>query len=62
MLNTKPMHCICQECECTIECTYFAETIKPVIQVVEANLNEMSDPFVRALDEALENFTCEYKE
>ena len=62
MLNTKPVHCICQECKCAADCEYFAVAVKPVIKAVEDCICDMSDQFVRALDEALENFTCEYKE
>jgi hypothetical protein len=43
-------------------CEYYAQTIKPVITVVSGNYYEMSDPFVRKLDEALESFTCDYEE
>ena len=58
----KPITCICQQCKANRVCDYYTQTIKPVITVVGENLYEMSDPFVRALDEALENFTCGYKE
>jgi hypothetical protein len=61
-LYTKPVTCICQTCKCAHVCEYFAETIKPVIEVIGANLYEMSDPFIRKLDEALKSFTCDYQE
>lgn len=61
-MDTKPITCICQQCGCAYVCEYYAETIKPVIEAVEANLCNMSDPFIRKLDEAIESFTCECKE
>ena len=61
-LYSKPITCICQQCKCAYACEYYTETIKPVIEVIAANLYEMSDPFIRKLDEALESFTCECKE
>lgn len=61
-LYSKPVTCVCQTCKCANVCEYFTETIEPVIKVVRDNLYEMSDPFVRKLDEALESFTCDYKE
>lgn len=61
-MNAKPMTCLCQMCKIASECEYYAQTVEPVIKVVQDNLYEMSDPFVRKLDEALESFTCEYVE
>ena len=61
-MDTEPIICICQQCKCASECEYYAQTIAPVIKVVQDNLYEMSDPFVRQLDEALESFTCDYAE
>lgn len=58
----KPITCICQQCKCNHVCEYYAQTIKPVITVVSENYYEMSDPFVRKLDEALESFTCDCEE
>ena len=61
-IRNKPVTCICQQCKCASVCEYFTQTIEPVIKVIRDNFYEMSDPFVRKLDEALESFTCDYKE
>lgn len=61
-MDIKPITCICQQCKCIYECEYYAETILPVIKTVADNLGNVSDTFIRKLDEALEGFTCEYKE
>lgn len=60
MLST---NCICEECKCSAKhkCKYFTYAVKPVIKAVEGCFFDMSDPFIKALGEALENFTCEYK-
>lgn len=58
----KSVTCVCQTCKCAGVCEYFTQTIEPVIKVVSDNYYEMSDPFVRQLDEALGSFTCDYKE
>ena len=58
----KPITCICQRCKCCPDCGYYNESIQPVLEVVQLNAYEMSDPYIRALDEALENYTCDYFE
>lgn len=61
-LYSKPITCVCQTCKCAHVCEYFTDAIEPVIKVVRDNYYEMSDPFIRKLDEALESFTCDCKE
>ena len=58
-MDTKPITCICKQCECAYRCEYYAEVIKPVIEAVEVTLCDTSEPFIRKLDEALESFTCD---
>lgn len=56
--NNKPISCICQRCEHCGECGYYEEITWPVISAVRAGCFEMSDPFISAIDEALEGFKC----
>ena len=56
--NNKPISCICQQCEHRGECGYYEEITEPVISAVRASSFEMSDPFIRAIDEVLEGFKC----
>lgn len=56
----KPISCICNKCKHVLDCEYYEETVSPIISVVAANNYTVSDPFIRSLDEALENFICEY--
>lgn len=59
---SKHISCICESCKLAADCEYFEQTVEPVMKAVAANLYDMSDPFVRQLDEALESFTCSYFE
>ena len=59
---TQPCKCICESCDCKSECEFYAETIKPCMEVVEANLYDDSEPFVACLIRNLNDFECEYFE
>lgn len=58
----KSVSCICQHCDCRKDCEFFEETVGPVINVVEVNLYDDSDPFIKCLMRNLEEFECEYYE
>ena len=58
----RPVKCICETCDCKSECEFYAETIQPCLEVVEANLYDDSEPLVACLIRNLNDFECEYLE
>lgn len=58
----KPVTCICESCDCKSECEFYADTIKPCIDVVGNNLCDDSEPFIACLIRNLNDYECEYYE
>lgn len=59
-------NCTCKTCGCNNVCEFYAESIKPVLEVVENTVCLGTDPvateYVGKLNKALDDFYCEYKE
>jgi hypothetical protein len=57
------INCCCKSCRYQDDCDYFNENIAPVSELVEVHLNsnadKITDSFVRDLNKALDNFTCQ---
>ena len=56
------VNCICQTCDCKEECDFYADTIKPAIEIAEKNFFDTSEPFITCLVRNLNEFECEYLE
>lgn len=58
--------CICETCGCRDACDFYAESIKPVIEVTEntccMGVDPVADAYVKKLIEVLDGFSCEYYE
>ena len=52
--------CICDNCDCSGECEYYNETMKPILDAVRMPFVE--DVFICKLQEAVEEFECEFFE
>ena len=52
--------CICDNCDCSGECEYYNETMKPILDAVRMPFAE--DAFICKLQEAIEEFECEFFE
>lgn len=50
---------LCQQCTIT-DCLYREESVMPVIKIIRSYHWDTEDPYIRQLDAALQNFTCEY--
>lgn len=59
-------NCVCKTCSCNNVCEFYAESIKPVLEVVEKTICLGTDPvateYVEKLNKVLDDFYCEYKE
>jgi hypothetical protein len=52
--------CICDNCGCSDECEYYNETMKLILNAVRMPFVE--DAFICKLQEAIEEFECEFFE
>ena len=52
--------CICDNCGCSDECEYYNETMKPILDA--ARMPFVEDAFICKLQEAIEEFGCEFFE
>ena len=52
--------CICDNCDCSGECEYYNETMKPILDA--ARMPFVEDAFIVKLQEAIEEFECEFFE
>lgn len=52
--------CTCDNCDCSGECEYYNETMKPILDATRMPFVE--DAFIVKLQEAIEEFECEFFE
>lgn len=55
------VYCKCKSCDCIGECEFFKESIRPVIEAVNANYDP-TDTYIRMLVKVLEGYQCDYFE
>ena len=61
MIDFGMVYCKCKNCDCCEECEYFEQSVKPVVEAVNANYDP-ADPYIRMLMKVLEGFQCDYFE
>ncbi len=53
--------CCCEKCDCVEECEFFAQSIKPVVEAVNANYDP-ADRYIKALEIVVGGYMCDYFE
>ena len=61
MIDFGMAYCKCKNCDCCEECEFFQQSIKPVVEAVNANYDP-ADHYMRSLAAVLGNFECDYFE
>jgi hypothetical protein len=61
MIDFGMVRCLCDRCDCCEECEFFEQSVKPVVEAVNANYDPM-DRYMRSLVDVLCNFQCDYFE
>ena len=54
------VQCLCKNCKCRIECEYYYETVRPIVDSVKSPLEQ--DEFTIQIRDVLEKFQCDYFE
>ena len=61
MINFGMATCICEKCDCVEECEFFQQSIKPVVEAVNANYDP-ADRYIKALEIVIGGYMCDYFE
>ncbi len=59
MPKSKVYNCPCNTCARCCSCVYYHETIKPITDAVDVHSKPLTDPFMRSIVRALDNFWCD---